>query len=114
MIKPTQNSLIRFSKNVVCTLPSTIVHKYWAYFLSIYREWSLELLPYVNAILHFYSIDNEISTISPISDAKFPIKWTAPEAALERKFSIKSDVWSFGVLMYEIITYGKVPYPGSH
>ncbi|KAI8774249.1 tyrosine-protein kinase SRK2 [Biomphalaria glabrata] len=45
-------------------------------------------------------------------NAKFPIKWTAPEAALERKFSIKSDVWSFGVLMYEIITYGKVPYPG--
>ncbi|NP_001191506.1 Src tyrosine kinase 1 [Aplysia californica] len=45
-------------------------------------------------------------------NAKFPIKWTAPEAALERKFSIKSDVWSFGVLMYEIITFGKVPYPG--
>ncbi|KAH9523715.1 hypothetical protein Btru_040715 [Bulinus truncatus] len=45
-------------------------------------------------------------------DARFPIKWTAPEAALERKFTIKSDVWSFGVLMYEIITFGKVPYPG--
>lgn len=48
-----------------------------------------------------------------LSDTKFPIKWTAPEAALERKFTIKSDVWSFGVLMYEIITYGKVPYPGE-
>ena len=54
-----------------------------------------------------------ISMLSQFSDAKFPIKWTAPEAALERKFSIKSDVWSFGVLMYEIITYGKVPYPGQ-
>ena len=47
-----------------------------------------------------------------VSDTKFPIKWTAPEAALERKFSIKSDVWSFGVLLYELITFGRVPYPG--
>ena len=44
--------------------------------------------------------------------AKFPIKWTAPEAALMNKFSIKSDVWSFGVLITELVTYGRIPYPG--
>eukprot|EP00117_Sycon_ciliatum_P003387 scpid88513/ scgid8203/ Tyrosine-protein kinase Src42A; Tyrosine-protein kinase Src41 len=44
--------------------------------------------------------------------AKFPIKWTAPEAALFSKFSIKSDVWSFGVLLMELITFGRMPYPG--
>ena len=44
--------------------------------------------------------------------AKFPIKWTAPEACLTNAFSTKSDVWSFGVLISELVTYGRIPYPG--
>nr|XP_021190523.2 uncharacterized protein LOC110376385 isoform X1 [Helicoverpa armigera] len=44
--------------------------------------------------------------------ARFPIKWTAPEAANYSKFSIKSDVWSFGILLTELVTYGRIPYPG--
>jgi len=44
--------------------------------------------------------------------ARFPIKWTAPEAANYSKFSIKSDVWSFGILLTECVTYGRIPYPG--
>ena len=44
--------------------------------------------------------------------ANFPIKWTAPEAALYNRFSIKSDTWSFGILISELITHGRIPYPG--
>lgn len=48
-----------------------------------------------------------------LTGAKFPIKWTAPEAALYGKFTIKSDVWSFGILLTELVTKGRVPYPGT-
>ena len=43
---------------------------------------------------------------------QFPIKWTAPEAALYNRFTIKSDVWSYGVLLIEVVTRGRTPYPG--
>lgn len=46
--------------------------------------------------------------------AKFPIKWTAPEACLKNQFSIKSDVWAFGILLTELVTYGRVPYAGMN
>ena len=55
-------------------------------------------------------IDEDIYEAQP--GEKFPIKWTAPEALLYNRFSIKSDVWSFGVMLFEIITYGRSPYPG--
>ena len=48
------------------------------------------------------------------NEGKFPVKWTAPEALDPRKrmFSTKSDVWSFGIVLAEIVTHGKHPYSG--
>ncbi|XP_029972143.1 tyrosine-protein kinase ITK/TSK [Salarias fasciatus] len=42
--------------------------------------------------------------------SKFPVKWSAPEVIRYSKFSSKSDVWSFGVLMWEVYTEGRQPY----
>ena len=41
---------------------------------------------------------------------KIPVKWTAPEALSYKKYSTGSDVWSFGVVMYEIWALGIKPY----
>ncbi|NXK19744.1 BMX kinase, partial [Arenaria interpres] len=41
---------------------------------------------------------------------KFPVKWSAPEVFHYTKYSSKSDVWAFGILMWEVFTLGKQPY----
>lgn len=58
----------------------------------------------------FFSFQDD--TYTAHAGAKFPIKWTAPEGLAYNKFSTKSDVWAFGVLLWEIATYGMSPYPG--
>ncbi|KAH8857334.1 Tyrosine-protein kinase Fer [Schistosoma japonicum] len=50
--------------------------------------------------------------IYELSDKRgqIPIKWTAPEALRTGRYTIKCDVWSYGVLLWEIFTFGDVPY----
>ncbi|RXM27342.1 Tyrosine-protein kinase Tec [Acipenser ruthenus] len=57
-----------------------------------------------------YVLDDQYTSSS---GAKFPVKWSPPEVFNFCKYSSKSDVWSFGVLMWEVFTEGKMPFENN-
>ncbi|XP_041697521.1 tyrosine-protein kinase BTK isoform X2 [Coregonus clupeaformis] len=54
-----------------------------------------------------YVLDDEYTSSA---GSKFPVRWSPPEVLLFCKFSSKSDIWAYGVLMWEVYTLGKLPY----
>jgi len=39
-----------------------------------------------------------------------PVRWMPPESLLYRTFTVESDIWSYGILLWEIFTYGRQPW----
>eukprot|EP01119_Soliformovum_irregulare_P019163 TRINITY_DN6013_c0_g1_i1.p1 TRINITY_DN6013_c0_g1~~TRINITY_DN6013_c0_g1_i1.p1 ORF type:complete len:118 (-),score=25.02 TRINITY_DN6013_c0_g1_i1:13-366(-) len=63
----------------------------------------------MSAVLHekdYYKIQD--------SEAQIPIRWTAPETLTHARQSVASDVWSFGIVLWEVFSYGGRPYPGMN
>lgn len=50
------------------------------------------------------------SALFPAQGGKIPVRWTAPEAIAYRKFTSASDVWSYGIVTWEVMSYGERPY----
>ncbi|XP_023213518.1 ephrin type-B receptor 1-like [Centruroides sculpturatus] len=53
-----------------------------------------------------YAVEGTYTT----QGGKIPIRWTAPEAIAFRKFTSASDVWSYGIVSWEVMSYGERPY----
>ncbi|XP_053245822.1 ephrin type-B receptor 1 isoform X3 [Podarcis raffonei] len=54
--------------------------------------------------------DTSDPTYTSSLGGKIPVRWTAPEAIAYRKFTSASDVWSYGILMWEVMSFGERPY----
>ncbi|XP_039194606.1 ephrin type-A receptor 1 isoform X4 [Crotalus tigris] len=55
-------------------------------------------------------LENDVEGTYETKGGKIPIRWTAPEAIANRIFTSASDVWSFGIVMWEVFSYGDKPY----
>nr|CDJ87896.1 Ephrin receptor and Fibronectin and Tyrosine protein kinase and Sterile alpha motif homology 2 domain containing protein [Haemonchus contortus] len=55
-------------------------------------------------------VDDSAEQEYTTNGGKIPVRWTSPEAITHRKFTAASDVWSFGVLVWEVCSFGERPY----
>ncbi|XP_053219643.1 ephrin type-A receptor 5 isoform X4 [Podarcis raffonei] len=55
-------------------------------------------------------LEDDPEAVYTTRGGKIPIRWTAPEAIAFRKFTSASDVWSYGIVMWEVVSYGERPY----
>ena len=60
----------------------------------------------------FREIPKDADIYMSKAETKFPIRWMAPESIMKREFSPASDVWSFGVVMWEMYSPTELPYKG--
>ncbi|KAK1895460.1 Ephrin type-B receptor 5 [Dissostichus eleginoides] len=70
----------------------------------------LQLIGMLRGVGAGMGMDHNIPTYTASLGSKIPVRWTAPEAFQHRKFSSASDAWSFGILMWEVMSYGERPY----
>ncbi|XP_077999953.1 uncharacterized protein LOC144452682 [Glandiceps talaboti] len=55
---------------------------------------------------------NDGKAVKEKLQGRLPIRWMAPESLKSDEFSFKTDVWTYGIVLWEIVTLGASPYPG--
>ncbi|XP_065219850.1 fibroblast growth factor receptor homolog 1-like [Planococcus citri] len=110
-IKPTEITLLTYARQIAQGMTHLTAMK------CIHRDLAarniLVTTDHTMKIADFGLARNVINSeyYKKTTAGRLPIKWMAPEALLHNKYSIRSDVWSYGVLLWEIVTFGENPYP---
>lgn len=99
-------SACQIAAGMICLEDAKIIHRDLSARNILVAEEDGDFIPKISDFGLSRVIENEYNS----QGGEFPIRWTAPEAILYRKFTHKSDVWSFGIVMWEIWTQGQHPY----
>ncbi|XP_077905189.1 tyrosine-protein kinase SYK-like [Ictidomys tridecemlineatus] len=88
-----------------------LVTQHYAKILANWKVWSIANFMFCEAVCSQEVKEKDKKREKGAqTHGKWPVKWYAPECINYYKFSSKSDVWSFGVLMWEAFSYGQKPY----
>ncbi|KAH9519038.1 Tyrosine kinase receptor Cad96Ca [Bulinus truncatus] len=86
--------------------------------LIYYRLRSCKILVAKGGIckLSGFGFPNEVAERNLYESNSVPVRWTAPESLLNNVYNVKTDTWSYGIVVWEILHFGTTPYPtmGPH